>query len=95
MISVINLIDSVISIYIWLIVISAILSWLIVFNVINTHNQFISMARDLLHRLTEPVLKPIRRFLPDLGGVDVSPVVLILLLIFVRSLMYEIFEKVY
>lgn len=89
MYSFLNLIDTVISIYVWMIIISAILSWLIAFNVINTHNQFIAMARDMLHRLTEPVLRPIRRFLPDLGGIDISPVVLILLLFLVRNLMHE------
>ena len=86
MYAIISLIDTVITIYIWLLVISAVLSWLIAFNVINTQNRFVYTVVDTLHRLTEPALGPIRRLLPSLGGIDISPIVLILLLIFVRNL---------
>ncbi|NJM34071.1 MAG: YggT family protein [Rhodomicrobium sp.] len=85
MIPLLNFIIMVITLYMWVIIISAILSWLIAFNVINRHNQFVYMIADSLYRLTEPALKPIRRNLPDLGGIDISPVVLILGLIFVRD----------
>ena len=93
MVSFLNLIDTVISLYVWMIIISAILSWLIAFNVINTYNQFVAMVRDFLFRVTEPALRPIRRFMPDLGGVDISPIVLILVLWFVRNLIGEMSQK--
>jgi YggT family protein len=80
-----NLIATVISIYINVLIASAILSWLVAFNVINTSNRFVYMVGDFLYRVTEPALRPIRRFVPSLGGVDISPVVLILLLVFLRD----------
>ncbi len=92
MLSLLNLVDTIISIYTWLVIISVILSWLIAFSVINTYNQFIAMLRDFLYRATEPALRPIRRILPDLGGFDLSPVVLILLLVFLRNLMHEAYR---
>ena len=85
------LITQVIQLYIWVIIISAVLSWLIAFNVVNTQNRFVYAVADTLYRLTEPALAPIRRFLPNLGGIDVSPVVLILLLIFAQNLIWELF----
>ncbi|MEO1248439.1 MAG: YggT family protein [Pseudomonadota bacterium] len=83
------LIDTVLNLYTWVIIISAILSWLVAFNVINTHNQFVNMVGTTLHRLTEPALRPIRQFMPNLGGIDISPVILLLLIFFVRSLLRE------
>ncbi len=85
MIPLLNFISMVITLYITVVIISAILSWLLVFNVVNRHNQFIYLVSDALYRLTEPALRPIRRNLPDLGGIDISPVVLILALIFLRD----------
>jgi YggT family protein len=73
-----------IDILIWIIIAGAILSWLIAFNVINPYNQFVRSLWQGLNALTEPLLRPIRRMLPDLGGIDVSPMVLILILIFIR-----------
>ncbi len=87
--SIIWLIDTVINLYIWCLIISAILSWLIAFNVVNTQNRVVFMVGDFLHRVTEPALGPIRRFLPNLGGIDISPILLILLLLFIRSLIFE------
>jgi YggT family protein len=87
--SIIMLIDTVISLYIWVLIISAVLSWLVAFNVINTHNRFVYQVMDFLYRVTEPALRPIRRVLPNLGGVDISPIVLILLLYFLRNLLFE------
>jgi YggT family protein len=89
MLSLARLIDEIINIYTWVVIASAIMSWLVAFGVINVRNQFIRMVVDLLYRLTEPVLRPIRRFLPNLGGVDISPVILLLALFFVRSLLWE------
>lgn len=70
----------------WLIIASAIFSWLFAFNVINSRNQVVATIGDFLYRVTEPALRPIRRIMPDLGGIDISPIVLLLLLFFVRQL---------
>lgn len=92
--SLLILISTVIQIYIYILIAAAILSWLVAFNVVNTRNQFVAVVGDVLYRLTEPALRPIRRILPNLGGLDLSPVVLILLLILVRNLLYEYFWTV-
>ncbi len=84
-----NLFNNVVTLYIWILIFSAVLSWLIAFNVVNTSNRFVYTAADFLYRITEPALRPIRRVLPNLGGIDVSPVVLILLLWFLRDLVWE------
>jgi YggT family protein len=91
MYSLLALISTVIQIYIYILIASAVLSWLIAFNVVNTRNQAVAMIADVLYRLTEPVLRPIRNILPNFGGLDISPVVLILLLYFARSLLFELF----
>ena len=85
MIPLINFIVMLINLYIWVIIISAVLSWLIAFNVVNMQNSVVHMIADFLYRVTEPALRPIRQFLPNLGGIDISPIVLILLLIFIRN----------
>lgn len=72
-------------IYKWLLIISAILSWLIAFNVLNTRNQFVSTVWDMLYRITEPLLRPIRNMLPNLGGIDISPIILLLGIFFIQS----------
>jgi YggT family protein len=89
MVSVVTLISTVIQIYIWLLIANAILSWLFVFNVVNGNNRFVAIVGEFLHKITEPVLRPIRQFIPTLGGLDVSPIVLILLLVFLQNLMWE------
>ena len=76
----------VLDLYIWLLIAAAILSWLVAFNVVNSRNQFVAMIGDFLYRITEPVLRPIRSVLPGLGGIDVSPVVLILLIILIKDI---------
>jgi len=85
MISLLSFIAMVITLYMWVVIISAIFSWLFAFNVINRHNQVVVTIADSLQRLTEPALRPIRRVMPDLGGLDISPVILILILIFLRD----------
>lgn len=85
MIPLIQFIAMVLTLYIYVIIASAILSWLIAFGVVNTQNRFVYMLADGLHRLTEPALRPLRRYIPDLGGIDITPVILILLLIFLRD----------
>ena len=83
--SVLDVILIVLQIYVWLLIASAILSWLIAFNVVNTRNQVVSTIADFLWRITEPVLRPIRSFMPNLGGIDISPVILILIIFFIQS----------
>lgn len=77
--------------YIWVVIISAILSWLIAFNVVNTRNQAVYLIGNTLYRLTEPALRPIRRIMPNLGGIDLSPVVLILLISFIQMVLRNLF----
>jgi YggT family protein len=84
--SILYVILLVLDIYIWLLIAAAILSWLVAFNVVNARNQFVSMVGDFLYRITEPVLRPIRNLLPNLGGIDVSPVVVILLIILIKDI---------
>lgn len=89
MISLALLIYKVLDIYSWIIIISAIVSWLVAFGVVNIRNNVMRMAVDFLYRITEPVLRPIRRILPNLGGIDISPVVALLLIIFLQHLLRE------
>jgi YggT family protein len=84
-----HLVSTVISIYIWLLIAQAVLSWLVAFGVVNRYNRAVATIGDFLWRVTEPLLRPIRRVIPDLGGIDISPVILILLLWFLRDLMFE------
>jgi YggT family protein len=81
------LISTLIQIYIWLLIAQAVLSWLIAFGIVNRHNRIVGTIEDFLWRITEPALRPIRRILPNLGGIDISPVILILLLLFVQRLL--------
>jgi YggT family protein len=83
------LLNTVINIYVWLLIAQAILSWLLAFGVINRYNRSVSVIGDFLYRVTEPALRPIRALLPNFGGVDISPVVLILILYFVQKLIDE------
>ncbi|MGI9387763.1 MAG: YggT family protein [Methyloligellaceae bacterium] len=85
MLPLLQFIAMVIDLFIWIIIAGAILSWLIAFNVVNTQNRFVYMLGDVLNRLTEPALRPFRQILPNLGGIDISPVLLILALIFIRN----------
>lgn len=75
---------AVIQVYTWIIIAAAVFSWLYAFNVVNPRNQFVAVVGTALYRITEPALRPIRRFMPDLGGIDISPIVLLLLLFFLR-----------
>jgi YggT family protein len=85
MVPLIGFIALVIDLFIWVVIISAIFSWLIAFNVVNTSNKFVYTVGEMLYRVTEPALRPIRRFMPNLGGIDISPVILILGLLFLRD----------
>jgi YggT family protein len=83
------LIDTILGLYVWILIASAILSWLVAFNVVNTRNRAVYVIGDFLYRVTEPVLAPIRRILPNLGGLDLSPIIVILIIFFIRNLMRE------
>ena len=89
--SIFILLDSVIQIYLWVIIINALLSWLVAFNILNTQNRFVFSVLDTTYKLTDPVLNKIRRFIPNFGSIDISPVILILALMFLRNLVFEIF----
>jgi YggT family protein len=89
MFAVYNLVSTVITVYIWILIASVVLSWLVAFNIVNTGNRTVYQVRDVLDRLTEPLLRPIRNLLPSIGGIDISPIILILALYFIRDLAFE------
>jgi len=89
--SVLSLLDSVIYFYIWILIINAVLSWLVAFNVLNIQNRFVYTVLEFSYKITAPPLNIIRRYLPNFGSIDISPVILILLLFFVRNLVFEFF----
>ena len=89
--SIFILLDSMITIYLWIIIINAILSWLVAFNVLNTQNRFVHSVLEVTYKLTDPALNRIRRFVPTFGSMDISPVILILFLMFLRNIIFEIF----
>ena len=91
MTSVLILFDNVIGLYIWVLIINAVVSWLVAFNVLNTSNRFVYSLLDVSYKLTDPPLNFIRRYLPNLGTIDISPIVLILVLMFLRNLVFEMF----
>ncbi len=73
------------TLYVYILIAAAVMSWLIAFNVVNPRNRFVAMLAEFLYRVTEPVLRPIRNFLPNLGGIDISPIIVILIIIFIQS----------
>ncbi|PZQ14128.1 MAG: hypothetical protein DI565_11850 [Ancylobacter novellus] len=84
------------NLYWWVLIVSAILSWLIAFNVVNTRNQVVATIWDFLYRITEPVLRPIRNALPSMGGIDISPVIVLLLIILIqRVILLYIYPNVF
>ena len=94
--AILDIILIVLDLYVWLLIASAILSWLIAFNVVNTRNQFVASVAEFLYRITEPLLRPIRSFLPAMGGLDISPIILILLIMLIqRVITYYIYPNVF
>ena len=91
MLSVLDLFDKIVYLYIWVLIINAVISWLVAFNVLNTSNRFVYSILEVSYKLTAPPLNFIRRFLPNLGPIDISPVILILALMFIRNLVFEMF----
>ena len=88
MLALIRTIDLALDIYTWIIIASAVFSWLYAFNVINSSNRFVASTGDFLYRVTEPALRPIRNLLPNLGGIDISPIILLLIIFFIRQLLW-------
>ncbi len=94
--AILDIVLLVLQLYVWLLIASAVLSWLVAFNVVNTRNQFVATVGDFLYRITEPLLRPIRNFLPNLGGLDISPIILILIIFFIeRIIVYYIYPNVF
>ena len=91
MIAIFYLALQILKLYSYVVIANVIISWLIAFNVLNTSNRLVYSLLDISYKMTDPLLRPIRNFLPNLGSIDVSPVVLILLLMFVRNLIFEFF----
>ena len=89
--SILILFDNIISLYIWILIINAVISWLVAFNILNTSNRFVYSVLDVSYKLTSPALNFIRRYLPNLGSIDISPVILILGLMFLRNFIFEVF----
>ena len=90
--SILWLFDTVVTLYVYVLIASAVLSWLVAFNVVNVRNPIVARIGEVLYQLTEPALRPIRRILPNLGGLDISPIILILALYFIRNLVFEFFS---
>ena len=96
MYALLSTIDVALSLYTWIIIASAVFSWLYAFNVVNPNNRFVGMIGEFLYRVTEPALRPIRRILPDLGGIDLSPIVLLLgIFLLQRLIAYYIYPYVF
>jgi YggT family protein len=94
--AILDIILIVLDIYVWLLIASAILSWLVAFNVVNTRNPVVSNIGEFLYRITEPLLRPIRNFLPNFGGLDISPIILILVIMLIqRVITYYIYPNVF
>ena len=89
--SVLILFDNVINFYIWILIINAVLSWLVAFNVLNVQNRFVYSILEFSYKITAPPLNFIRRYVPSFGSIDISPVILIFLLYFLRNLVFEFF----
>jgi|TARA_B100000780_G_C20691954_1_gene275206 YggT family protein len=89
--SILILFDNVISLYIWVLIVNAIISWLVAFSVLNTSNRFVYSVLEISYKLTEPPLSFIRKYIPSIGSIDISPIILILGLMFLRNLVFELF----
>lgn len=94
--AILDLVLLVLRLYTWVVIASAIFSWLYAFGVVNPRNQFVAMIGRVLHQLTEPALRPIRRYVPNFGGLDISPVILLLLIFLIeRIIIYYIYPNVF
>ena len=91
--SILILFDNIVSLYIWVLIINVILSWLVAFNVLNTGNRFVYLVMDVSYKLTAPPLNFIRKFMPNLGAIDISPIIVYLLLLFIKNLLIEYWPR--
>ncbi len=89
------LIDTVITLYIWILIAAAVLSWLIAFNVVNPRSPIVANIGEFLYRVTEPALRPIRSIMPNLGGIDISPVILIIGLLFLKQFIFWLYIRMF
>lgn len=94
LIPLIHVISYVLYLYGWVLIIMVVMSWLVQFNILNTRQRAVYMVMDVLHRLTNPALKPIRRILPDMGGLDISPIILIIILFFAQEVLARLAAKI-
>lgn len=88
MIALFRTIDLALSLYTWILIASAVFSWLYAFNVVNSGNRFVASIGEFLYRVTEPVLRPLRNILPNLGGIDISPIIVLLIIFFIRQFLW-------
>ena len=93
MVELFNFIAYLLWLYVWVLIGAAIMSWLIVFNVVNPRNQAVRMIGELLYRVTEPVLRPIRNSLPNLGGIDISPLIVVLIIMFIVNVVFPVLAR--
>ena len=87
MIAIFYLVLQILKLYSYVVIANVVISWLIAFNVLNTQNRFVYSILELTYKLTEPILNKIRRFLPNLGSLDISPIILLLLIWFIEMCM--------
>ena len=87
---ILGIVSTILWLYMWLLIVSVVMSWLYSFNIVNTSNRFVYGIGYLTHRLTEPVLAPIRRFIPNLGAIDLSPLILLLAIVFLRNVIHNL-----
>lgn len=88
--AIINTLLFALSIYKWIVIAMVIFSWLYAFNVVNNSNRFVAMVGEFLYKATEPLLRPIRRVMPDLGGLDISPIILFIAIFFIEQLIWNV-----
>jgi YggT family protein len=93
MLELLGFISLLLTLYVYILVAAAVMSWLVAFNVVNPRNQFVAMVGEFLYRITEPVLRPIRNLLPNLGGIDISPLVVIIIIWFIQLVIIPIIAR--
>jgi YggT family protein len=93
MLELLQFISYLLTLYVYILIAAAVMSWLVVFNVVNPRNQFVHMIGEFLYRVTEPVLRPIRDLLPNLGGIDVSPIVVILVIVCIQNVILPVLAR--
>jgi len=95
MLELLGFVSYLLTLYVYVVIAMAIMSWLIAFNVVNTRNQIVHMVAEVLYRLTEPALRPIRQFLPNMGGIDISPIILFLIILFIQAVILPNIAKLF